>query len=48
MPFSKVFDNIKTYVNSKKDFDEPVHPVGWKDNVEETKKEEEECDTCVI
>jgi len=34
--------------DSKKDFEEPVHPVGWKDNVEETKKQEEECETCVI
>ena len=34
--------------DSKKDFDEPVHPVGWKDNVEETKEQEEDCDTCVI
>ena len=34
--------------DSKKDFDEPVHPVGWKDNVEETKQNTEECETCVI
>ena len=34
--------------DSKKDFDEPVHPVGWKDNVEETKQDTEECETCVI
>jgi len=34
--------------DSKKDFDEPVHPVGWKDNVKETKEQEEDCDTCVI
>jgi len=34
--------------DSKKDFDEPVHPVGWKDNVEETKQDTEDCETCVI
>jgi len=39
--------------DSKKDVEEPVHPIGWKDDVEETKtimekKDEEECETCVI
>jgi ribonucleoside-diphosphate reductase alpha chain len=39
--------------DSKKDIEEPVHPVGWKDDVPETKtkmeiQEEEECDSCTI
>ena len=41
--------------DSKKDYDEPVHPVGWKDDVEETildenksKEEEEDCESCTI
>ena len=39
--------------DSKKDIEEPVHPIGWKDDVPETKtimekKDEEECETCVI
>ena len=39
--------------DSKKDVEEPVHPIGWKDDVPETKtkmekQEEEECETCVI
>ena len=39
--------------DSKKDVEEPVHPIGWKDDVPETKtimekKDEEECETCVI
>ena len=39
--------------DSKKDIEEPVHPIGWKDDVPESKtiteiKDEEECETCVI
>ena len=37
--------------DSKKDVDEPAHPVGFHDNVPETKKEEddpENCDSCTI
>ena len=39
--------------DSKRDIEEPVHPIGWKDDVPETKtimekKDEEECETCVI
>jgi len=39
--------------DSKKDVEEPVHPIGWKDDVPESKtiteiKDEEECETCVI
>ena len=36
--------------DSKKDEDEPSHPIGWQDNVpEETKREEDEnCDSCTI
>ena len=36
--------------DSKKDEDEPTHPIGFHDNVpEETKKEEDEnCDSCTI
>ena len=43
----------KKHNDSKKDVEEPVHPIGWKDDVPETKtimekKDEEECETCVI
>ena len=37
--------------DSKKDEDEPTHPIGFHDNVPETKKEEEDpenCDSCTI
>ena len=38
--------------DSKKDIDEPSHPVGWTDNVEETQpatlQSEEECESCTI
>ena len=37
--------------DSKKDEDEPTHPIGFHDNVPETKKEEddpENCDSCAI
>jgi len=35
--------------DSKKDEDEPTHPIGFHDNVPETKKEEDEnCDSCTI
>ena len=39
--------------DSKKEFDEPVHPIGFVDNVPEEdvkpkEEEQEECDTCVI
>ena len=38
--------------DSKKDIDEPSHPVGWTDNVEETQpatlQSEEDCDSCTI
>ena len=40
--------------DSKKDEDEPSHPLGWKDKVEETEpatlqaQEEENCDSCTI
>ena len=38
--------------DSKKDIDEPSHPVGWTDNVEETEpatlQTEEECESCTI
>jgi len=38
--------------DAKKDIDEPTHPVGWKDNVEEqqppTEQDEEACDSCTI
>jgi ribonucleoside-diphosphate reductase alpha chain len=39
--------------DAKKDVDEPSHPVGWTDNVEETKPttlqvEDEACDSCTI
>jgi ribonucleoside-diphosphate reductase alpha chain len=38
--------------DAKKDIDEPSHPVGWNDNVEETKpatlQVEEDCDSCTI
>ena len=39
--------------DSKRDIEEPVHPIGWKDDVPEAKtimekKDEEECETCVI
>ena len=39
--------------DAKKDIDEPSHPVGWQDNVEETKPstlqvEDEACDSCTI
>jgi len=39
--------------DAKKDIDEPAHPVGWTDNVEETKPatlqvEDEACDSCTI
>ena len=38
--------------DAKKDIDEPSHPVGWTDNVEETKpttlQVEEDCDSCTI
>ena len=40
--------------DSKKDEDEPTHPVGWQDNVaeekEEVKKEieDEACESCTI
>ena len=36
--------------DSKKDEDEPSHPIGWQDNVPETNKEEdpENCDSCTI
>jgi len=37
--------------DSKKDEDEPTHPIGFHDNVPETKKEEddpENCDSCTI
>jgi ribonucleoside-diphosphate reductase alpha chain len=39
--------------DAKKDIDEPSHPVGWKDNVEEVKQatdlqDDEACDSCTI
>jgi len=40
--------------DAKKDIDEPSHPVGWKDNVEEQQTttaellDEENCDSCTI
>ncbi len=34
--------------DSKKDDDEPAHPIGFKDEVPETKVEEEECESCTI
>ena len=40
--------------DAKKDIDEPAHPVGWTDNVEETKpstlqvEDDEACDSCTI
>ena len=39
--------------DSKKDIEEPTHPIGWKDEVPENKtkmeiQEEEECDSCTI
>jgi len=38
--------------DSKKDIDEPSHPVGWTDNVEETQpatlQSEEDCESCTI
>ena len=38
--------------DAKSDVDEPVHPVGWHDGVEETPKEtkedEEDCEACTI
>jgi ribonucleoside-diphosphate reductase alpha chain len=38
--------------DAKKDIDEPTHPVGWKDNVEEQQPteqlDEENCDSCTI
>jgi len=37
--------------DAKKDIDEPSHPVGWTDNVEETKpaeQDDEACDSCTI
>ena len=36
--------------DSKKDEDEPTHPVGFHDNVPEEKKDEdpENCDSCTI
>ena len=36
--------------DSKKDEDEPSHPIGWQDNVPETNKEDdpENCDSCAI
>ena len=38
--------------DAKKDIDEPTHPVGWKDNVEEQTtadpQTEEACDSCTI
>ena len=38
--------------DAKKDIDEPVHNLGWQDNVEETKpatlQSEEDCDSCTI
>jgi len=39
--------------DAKRDIDEPAHPVGWKDNVEEvnpatTLQDEEACDSCTI
>src|SRR5210317_484175 len=40
--------------DAKKDLDEPTHPVGWTDNVEETKpttlqvEDDEACESCTI
>ena len=36
--------------DSKKDEDEPTHPVGFHDNIPEEKKDEdpENCDSCTI
>ena len=38
--------------DAKKDIDEPAHPVGWKDNVEDQPaavlQDEENCDSCTI
>jgi len=38
--------------DAKSDIDEPVHPVGWHDGVEEapkeTKQDEEDCEACTI
>ena len=37
--------------DSKKDVDEPSHPIGWQDNVPEDKpevKEDENCESCTI
>ena len=37
--------------DAKKDIDEPVHPLGWKDDVPEQQeegKEDENCDSCTI
>ena len=38
--------------DSKKDVDEPSHPIGWQDNVPEEKKVEddsqENCESCTI
>ena len=34
--------------DAKKDLDEPSHPVGWVDNVPETKEDEEDCESCKI
>ena len=34
--------------DSKKDDDEPAHPIGFKDEVPEVKQEEEECESCAI
>jgi ribonucleoside-diphosphate reductase alpha chain len=37
-----------TYDAKKDDEDEPMHPLGWKDQVPETKEDEEECESCAI
>jgi ribonucleoside-diphosphate reductase alpha chain len=37
--------------DAKTEIDEPVHPVGWHDGVEEEKKkedDEEDCEACTI
>ena len=42
--------NMENFLDAKADVEEPTHTVGWHDNIEETKEEDdpENCEACAI
>jgi hypothetical protein len=51
---TKLIPEVKIQKVQYRDIDEPSHPVGWKDNVEEVTistaelQDEEACESCTI